>query len=135
MKKKIEVLVPESMEDFSSIVIKAREILESSDVNVVWDFNGIICIVDRESNLDLVSRDYNDAFTMNWKTVGPVYLTDRGIEVESKIKKLNERRNLEESLETKAYVLVREIIKKKKEKKLFKILRNLANNHTDLKII
>lgn len=42
-----------------------------SGQNVEFVFNCITCVVSRETNLELLQRDYNNADIMEWTTVGP----------------------------------------------------------------
>lgn len=38
---------------------------------VEFEFNGITCLVDGNTMLDLLARDFYNAFIMDWKTIGP----------------------------------------------------------------
>lgn len=49
----------------------AKIIAEGYSVIVRFDFNGIECLVSKDTDLELLYRDYDNAFMMEWKSVGP----------------------------------------------------------------
>lgn len=55
---------------FDDVAKKAKK-LASKEQNVEFDFNGVKCIVSRDTNLKLLYRDYSRSWLMGWKTVGP----------------------------------------------------------------
>lgn len=55
--------------------------------NVQFEFNGIDCIVSYDTNLEDLYRDYHNAFTMDWKTIGPDCAPEYSKEVKNEIKK------------------------------------------------
>lgn len=57
-------------DNFSTVAAKAKEIAKDKNVTVEFDFNGVVCLVDKETNLDYLYRDYSNSWTMEWKTVG-----------------------------------------------------------------
>lgn len=57
---------------FNEVAQRAKEIASIEPLqNVQFKFNEIKCIVSKGTNLDLLYRDYHNAFTMDWKSVGP----------------------------------------------------------------
>lgn len=57
---------------FDSVATKAKELSAEQDRLVEFEFNGVTCVVDYKTDLSLLYRDYANAHTMEWKTVGPV---------------------------------------------------------------
>ncbi len=59
-------------EMFSEVARKAQEmaINHSHAEGVKFDFNGVTCIVSKDTNLEWLYRDYTNSWTMEWKTVG-----------------------------------------------------------------
>ena len=55
---------------FTDVAKNAKEIAIEKQVTVEFDFNGVQCLVDSSTNLDWLSRDYSNSWTMEWKTVG-----------------------------------------------------------------
>jgi hypothetical protein len=56
---------------FGDVCKKAKGKAYMQNVLVEFDFNGITCIVGPKTNLDFLYRDYDNAFIMEWKTIGP----------------------------------------------------------------
>lgn len=55
---------------FDSVASKAKSIAVKKQVIVEFDFNGIKCLVSKDTDLKLLWRDYSNAFLMDWKEVG-----------------------------------------------------------------
>lgn len=66
-----EILNTDAGNNFSSVAEKAKQIATERNNNVEFDFNGIKCIVSASTNLEWLYRDYSNAWTMEWKEVGP----------------------------------------------------------------
>lgn len=56
---------------FDKVAENAKAIATEKQVTVEFDFNGVLCLVSAETNLDHLYRDYSNSWTMEWKTVGP----------------------------------------------------------------
>lgn len=62
---------------FSEVAEQAKKImlagknLEGQLDFVEFDFNGVLCKVNKDTNLDWLNRDYMNSWTMEWKEVGP----------------------------------------------------------------
>jgi len=56
---------------FGNVAENAKNISIEKNAVVAFDFNGVECLVDKNTNLDNLFRDYCNAHTMDWKTVGP----------------------------------------------------------------
>lgn len=57
--------------NFSTVSEKAAQIATNKNVTVEFEFNGVVCVVDKNTNLNWLYRDYSNSWTMEWKTVGP----------------------------------------------------------------
>lgn len=63
--------------------------------NVEFNFNGITCIVSRDTNLENLYRDYNTAHKLNWKIIGPDCKEKYDAKITNAIKKYNAKRKKE----------------------------------------
>ena len=57
--------------NFSTVSEKAKQIATEKSVTVEFEFNGVICLVNKDTNLDWLYRDYSNSWLMDWKLVGP----------------------------------------------------------------
>lgn len=72
---------------FDKVAEKAKEISIEKDNPVEFEFNEIICIVDKNTNLALLWKDYSNSHLMDWKLVdGNMVYND---EVKGEISKRN----------------------------------------------
>ena len=56
---------------FTEVSENAKQIATEKMVTVQFDFNEVICLVNHNTNLEWLNRDYSNSWTMGWKTVGP----------------------------------------------------------------
>jgi hypothetical protein len=56
-----------------------------------FEFNGVQCLVDSNTNLDWLWRDYNNAHRMEWKTVGTDCLPEYPAEVQKELDRRNKK--------------------------------------------
>jgi hypothetical protein len=73
---------------FDSVAKQAKSIAKSKSVTVEFDFNGVKCLVNKETNLDYLYRDYSNAWTMKWKVVGPECYEFYEPEVQAELERL-----------------------------------------------
>lgn len=87
--------------NFSTVSEKAKQIATEKNVTVEFEFNGVICLVDKHTNLDWLYRDYSNSWTMDWETVGanclPEYSPEVQAEFERRTKLREEKRQQEEA--------------------------------------
>lgn len=87
--------------NFSTVSEKAKQIAAEKNVTVEFEFNGVICLVDKRTNLDWLYRDYSNSWIMDWKTVGanclPEYDKETQAEFERRTKISEEKRAKEEA--------------------------------------
>ncbi len=91
-------------EDFSDVAKKAKEIARQT-LTVEFDFNGVVCLVNKNTNLDWLFRDYMNSWTMEWKTVGADCVEKYSPEVQSELdsrNKIKEEKQAEESAKYRA---------------------------------
>jgi hypothetical protein len=55
---------------FQEVAKKAVEVAQNTEL-VQFEFNGVNCLVHKTTNPELLFRDYCNAWTMEWKEVGP----------------------------------------------------------------
>lgn len=61
-------------DNFSTVAEAAKKVASHQDFKhpaVEFEFNGIVCLVDKNTDVSFLYRDYANAWTMEWKTVGP----------------------------------------------------------------
>lgn len=72
--------------DFNGTAKEAKE-KATTERNVEFDFNGILCVVSPKTNLEHLLRDYHNAFTMGWKTIGPDCVKKYSKEAQAELKR------------------------------------------------
>lgn len=91
--------------DFSTVAMKAKEIAIGRKVLVEFEFNEVFCLVDHNTNTELLLRDYHNSWTMGWKTVGPYCVEKYSPEVQEELNhktKLAEEKRAAQEAEWKA---------------------------------
>ena len=56
--------------NFTDVSQKAKQIANEKGLTVEFEFNGVTCLVNKDTNLEWLHRDYSNSWTMEWKTVG-----------------------------------------------------------------
>lgn len=91
--------------NFSTVAEKAKQIATDKNVKVEFEFNGVTCLVSKDTNLDWLYRDYSNSWTMDWKVVGadclPAYEPEVQAEFERRTK-LNEEKRAKQEAEYRA---------------------------------
>jgi len=75
--------------DFTTVSKKAKA-MATAKQNVQFEFNGVICIVSTNTNLDWLYRDYSNSWRMEWKKVGADCVENYSADVQAEL----ERRNI-----------------------------------------
>ena len=100
-------------EHFTKVADKAKEIAIDENFIVEFEFNEIKCLVNKDTNLAWLYRDYCNAHTMEWKTVGTDCVETYNPEIQAEI---NRRENVAE-IKAKAQREIWDAKKLAKEKK------------------
>lgn len=77
-------------DNFSTVAEKAKKMSKSSiyhNMKIQFDFNEVICIVVSGTNLEWLHRDYINASTMDWKTIGPYCLPEYEPKVQNELER------------------------------------------------
>lgn len=98
-------------DNYSEVAKKAKK-LAGEDDTVEFDFNGIINLVTKDTDLDLLYRDYSNSFTMDWETVGPICALEYSEETQNA---LDKKRKAQERKQKAAYKKIEAKEKKEKE--------------------
>lgn len=113
-------------DSFQEVAKKSKDWATEKDTTVEFDFNGVLCLVNKETVLDWLFRDYCNANIMEWKSVGTKcaawYDTDTEIKLYS--------RKLESAKKRKEQEL--EMAKKDNEEKE-KVLKMIGDINIELK--
>lgn len=100
--------------NFSTVAEKAKQIATEKKVTVEFEFNGVTCLVDKNTNLDWLYRDYSNSWTMEWKTVGANCQSEYTPQVQAEFEKRTKARAEKQAIENATYRA-----KEAKEKKEF----------------
>ena len=100
--------------NFSTVAEKTKQISTDKNVTVEFEFNGVKCLVNKNTNLDWLYRDYSNSWTMDWKVVGANCLPAYEPEVQAEFEKRTKARAGKQAIEDAAYR-----VKDAKEKKEF----------------
>lgn len=68
---KYVVLESYAGDTFSKVAEHAKITAERSNKIAVFEFNGRNIMVDKDSNLELIQRDYSNSWSLGWEEVGP----------------------------------------------------------------
>lgn len=91
-------------DDFFVTSKKAKKLSETKKQNVEFEFNGAICIVNENTNLDNLYRHYNDHWLMQWDTVGPICPDEYSTEVQLEKDKRQKVKDAKEKEEHEKYI-------------------------------
>lgn len=83
---------------FESTAAKAKDIAIKKKQTVEFDFNGRTVLVDGDTDLKLLLRDFYTSWTMDWTTIGPKCAEEYSPELKAQIKEReeeNERKSAE----------------------------------------
>lgn len=84
---------------FEQVAIEAQLQAEIHNTLAYFEFNGVKCFVNKDTNLELLNRDYSNSWTMDWKQVGPncseAYQPEVQAEFEKRSKEQAEKRAIE----------------------------------------
>jgi hypothetical protein len=101
-------------QNFDGVAKKAKEIAFEKNVTVEFEFNGCICLVNSETNLEHLSLDYSTHWIMEWKTIGPICYVEYPENIKREIDRRKKIRQEKAALE-----LIEYNNKKNKEKQEF----------------
>lgn len=75
-------------DQFSRVAENAKAIASKDNFKfdaVEFGFNGVKCIVTKDTNLDWLYRDYHNSWDMEWKTVGPDCVENYSEEIQQEL--------------------------------------------------
>ena len=73
--------------DFSSTAKEAKIIAIEEDTIVEFEFNGCICLVDENTNLKNLLRDYHNHWMMGWETIGVNCVDEYSDEIQDELER------------------------------------------------
>jgi hypothetical protein len=73
-----------------NVAQQAKDFANENDLVVEFDFNGVQCLVNKQTNADFLVRDFLNAHRMDWKTVGPDCVEVYSPEVEAELARRTE---------------------------------------------
>jgi hypothetical protein len=100
--------------NFDTVSEKAKQIATEKCVTVEFEFNGVICLVNKETNLEWLYRDYCNSWLMDWKLVGPRCLKEYEPSIQKEFEKRKKARAEKQAIED-----AENRAKEEKEKKEF----------------
>lgn len=120
-------------DNFPTVSKKAKEWATEKNRNVEFEFNGVLCIVSKQTNLDWLYRDYCNAHTMEWKTVGADCTEAYSIEVQAELDKRNKLAQEEYDKSHREYEIKEKFERDAFKKKTFGVEIELADSDEWLK--
>lgn len=84
-------------DNFNAVAEKAKVIAKDKNTVVEFDFNTIRCLVDKNTNLDWLWRDYANAHRMDWKEVGSDCVAKYDNKIQAELDKRNKLAEEKES--------------------------------------
>lgn len=87
---------------FDNVAKEAQE-LSRTGKTVEFDFNGVKCLVNENTNLQLLYRDYSNSWLMGWKEVGPNCLETYPPKMQAKFEKRSAERETKRQQQEKEY--------------------------------
>jgi len=73
-------------DNFTTVAENAKRLAAERNFTVEFEFNGVNCAVNSETNLEWLYRYYADAWDMGWKDVGPFCLKEYDKETKAELK-------------------------------------------------
>lgn len=74
-------------DNFSTVAEKAKQLATERNFIVEFEFNGVTCLVSKDTNLEWLYRDYANSWTMDWKQAGPDCVKEYDKETKAELKK------------------------------------------------
>jgi len=74
-------------DNFTTVSEKAKKIATKENRIVEFEFNGVTCLVSKDTNLEWLYRDYANSWTMDWKQVGADCVKSYDKETKAELKK------------------------------------------------
>lgn len=103
-------------DSFSNVAKEAKERASRHEL-VEFEFNGVKCLVSKDTNLDWLYRDYSNSWLMDWKIVGPDCLENYEPEVKEEFNKRKVAADIKAEDQRKEYEA-----KEKREREAFDLL-------------
>lgn len=86
--------------DFNSVAMEAKVIAYKENNTVEFDFNGVLCLVNSNTDLNHLFRDFKTSWIMGWKQIGAdcdvEYSPELKIQIEEKERLREERNNIQQ---------------------------------------
>ena len=84
-------------------VLYRNGVLHIDNTIIYFDFNDIKCLVDKDTNIDWLIRDYMNAHVMEWKQIGPACLEVYEPEVLAELDRRRKAQEEKQEIESAAY--------------------------------
>jgi len=94
---------PKVAERAKDTVLYRNKVLHIDNTITYFDFNGIKCLVNKDTNLEWLERDYQNAHIMTWKQVGPECYAQYESEVQAELERREKAREERQQVESAAY--------------------------------
>lgn len=95
-------LEPHWGKTFGTVAAEAKQIAIEKNVTVEFDFNDVCCLVNANTNLEWLYRDYSNSWIMEWKIVGADCVENYSAEMQAdfeKRSKIQEEKRAKEDAE------------------------------------
>lgn len=81
---------------FDDAAKEAKAVSINKNCIAEFEFNGVVCLVNSQTNLKWLLRDYMNSWTMGWKEIGPTPVKKYSPKVEKEFKEKTEIREAEQ---------------------------------------
>ena len=108
-------------------VLYRNGVLHIDNTIIYFDFNDIKCLVDKDTNIDWLIRDYMNAHVMEWKQVGPECYAQYEPEVLAELERREKAREEKQQIESAAYRAKEDTERKLFEEKVKGIEMEIVN--------
>ncbi len=88
---------------FDEVARKAQVIATNKKTSAEFEFNGCLCVVNANTDLKHLWRDYRNHWTMDWSVIGPDCLQNYTPEVQAELEKRNKVAAEKRAIEEKEY--------------------------------
>ena len=106
-------------------VLYRNGVLHIDNTIIYFDFNDIKCLVDKDTNIDWLIRDYMNAHVMEWKQIGPACLEVYEPEVLAELDRRRKAQEEKQEIESAAYRAKEDTERKHPTNDKMKILGNV----------
>lgn len=89
-------------ESFQEVAAKAIEVAQNTEL-VEFEFNDVVCVVNKDTNPEWLLRDYMNSWLMGWAEIGPYCVASYSPEIQKQLKEKKEAQERRREKEQQEY--------------------------------